>query len=92
MAEKMKRVLHIGGKEIPLMTEDDPAYLRRLQEFTSRRLDETASAARVPVSAAALLCCLDLADEVLKTQDEIRRIRIEDQQLRSRMEKEDAPQ
>lgn len=30
MGDKTKRVLHIGGKEIPLMTGDDPAYLRRL--------------------------------------------------------------
>lgn len=47
-------------------------------------------AARVPVSAAALMCCLDMADEVLKTQDEIRRIRVENQQLRAAAEKEDA--
>lgn len=82
MSEKIKRVLHIGGREIPLITEDEPAYLRRLEEFTNRRLSETAQAARVPMSSAALLACLDMADEVLKTQDEIRRVRRENEALR----------
>lgn len=86
MNEKRKIVLQIGGKEIALMTGEDPAYMRRLQDFTNRRLNETAQAARQPLSLAAPLCALDLADELLKSQDENRRLRIELDKLRS-MEK-----
>jgi len=82
MNEKKKFVLQIGGKEIALLTADDPAYLRRLEEFTNRRLNETAMAARVPVSGATMLCTLALADELLKAQDENQRLRRENLALR----------
>ena len=69
-----------------MMTEDDTEYLRRLEEFTNRRLNETAMAIRQSSTAAAPLCALDLADELLKAQDENRRLRIQLDELRHQAE------
>lgn len=82
MQEKRRVMLRIAGKEIVLMSEDEAAYLKRLEEFTNRRINETALAARQPVSAVGTICTLAMADELLKAQDENRRLRIELDQLR----------
>jgi hypothetical protein len=84
--DKKKIADNVGGKGYTLVSSDPPAYVQRVAAFADRTLRETAMATHQSVQQAAILAVISLADEVLKSQDEISRLRRENQQLRGTTE------
>lgn len=82
MDNKQKTVVRVGGKDYTLISGDDPAYLQRVAAYVDRCLNETALAARLPLANATVLTAISLGDELMKAQEENRRLRRELQQLR----------
>ena len=85
--EKQKTVVRVGGKEYGLVSADPPEYMRRVAAYVDRKLDETALATRLPSNMVAVLVSLNMADELMKSQDENSRLRRENDRLRQELMK-----
>lgn len=75
--EKSRVSVRIAGKEFTFVTEDTPAYMQRVAAYVDRKLQEMSHATRMPVNQVMIPTAIDLADELLKAQDENARIRRE---------------
>ena len=73
--EKQKTTVTVAGKEYTLVSSDSPEYMRRVAAYADRKLRETAAATRLPALQADALAALNLADELMKAQDENQRLR-----------------
>ena len=57
------------------MSSESPEYMQRVADYVDRKLNETAQAVNLPSAQAAILTCMNLGDELMKTQDEISMLR-----------------
>ncbi|MBR4711952.1 MAG: cell division protein ZapA [Clostridia bacterium] len=73
--EKRKMTLTVGGRAYTIVSADPPEYLKRVADYADRKLREARIAARLPSGQADALALLSMADELLKAQDENRRLR-----------------
>ena len=70
--EKRKMTVTVAGKPYTLVSADPPEYVKRVAEFVDRRLSETAAVTNLPSAQTAVLTCFQLAEDLLKAQDENR--------------------
>ncbi|MBQ6382232.1 MAG: cell division protein ZapA [Clostridia bacterium] len=68
--EKKRITVNVAGKSWSLVSSDPPEHVRRVAEYVDRRLSETAAVTNLPSAQTALLTCFNLADELMKAQDE----------------------
>ena len=68
--EKKKMTVLVAGKPYTLVSSDPPEYVKRVAAFVDRKLSETALATNLPSAQAAVLTCFNLAEELMKSQDE----------------------
>ena len=68
--EKQKITVSVAGRNYTLVSTDPPAFVRRVAALADRRLSETAAATNLPSAQAAVLTCLNLAEDLLRAQDE----------------------
>ena len=73
--EKQKITVTMAGKPYTLVSHDSPEHVRRVAAYADRKLSETTTVTNLPSAQAAVLTCLNLADELMKAQDEIRLLR-----------------
>ena len=78
--EKQKITVTVAGKNYTLVSNDPPAYVKRVAAFVDRKLSETEAVTNLPSGQAAVLTCFNLAEDLLKAQDE-------NTMLRKQMEK-----
>ena len=79
--EKQKVTVTVAGKNYTLVSADPPAYVKRVAAFVDRRLNETEAVTNLPSGQAAVLACFNLADDLLKAQDENTLLRRQNEQL-----------
>ncbi len=84
--EKQTTTVYVGGKAYTVSSSDAPEYLKRVAAYANRKLRESVTATRLPAQQAYALAAMNLADELMKAQDENRRLR---RQLRSMQDHED---
>lgn len=80
--EKQKTIVRVAGKEYTLVSADSPEYINRVANYVDRRITETAFATRMNKENVAVLVSLNMADELMKAQDENARLRRELNALR----------
>ena len=68
--EKRKMTVLVAGKPYTLVSADPTEYVKRVASFVDRRLSETAAATNLPSGQAAVLTCFNLAEELIRAQDE----------------------
>ena len=68
--EKQKITVTVAGKNYTLVSGDSPEFVKRVAAFVDRKLNETATVTNLPSGQAAVLTCFNLADDLLKAQDE----------------------
>ena len=68
--EKQKITVTVAGKNYTLVSSDPPEYVKRVASFVDRKLSETAAVTNLPSGQAAVLTCFNLAEDLLKAQDE----------------------
>jgi len=68
--EKQKITVRVAGKNYTLVSTDPPEFVRRVAEYVDRRLSETTAATNLPSGQAAVLTCFNLAEELIRAQDE----------------------
>ena len=67
---KQKVTVNVAGKPYTLVSSDPPEYVRRIAAYVDRKLSETAASTNLPSGQAAVLTCFNLAEEVIRAQDE----------------------
>ena len=75
--EKQKTVVRVAGKEYALVSSDPPEYMQRVAAYVDRKLNEMYVATRLPSNMVAVLACLNMADDLMKSHDENTRLRKE---------------
>ena len=73
--EKRKYTVTVAGKTYTLVSSDGPESVRRIAEYVDRQLRETAAVTNLPSGQTAVLACFNLAEELMKAQDENRVLR-----------------
>ncbi len=81
--EKQKVTVRVAGKEYTLVSSDTQEHLSRVAAYVDRQLSETMYATRMPLSNAAVLVAMNIADELMKAHDENSRLRRELNALRN---------
>ena len=70
--EKQKITVSVAGKPYTLVSSDPPEYVKRVAAYVDRKLRETAAVTNLPSGQTAVLTCFNLAEELMKAQDENR--------------------
>ena len=81
--EKQKITVTVAGKNYTLVSGDSPEFVKRVAAFVDRKLNETAAVTNLPSGQAAVLTCFNLAEDLLKAQDENTLLRRQMEQLAS---------
>ena len=68
--DKQKITVNVAGRPYTLVSSDSPEYVRRVAEYVDRKLSETATVTNLASAQVAVLTCFQLADELMKAQDE----------------------
>jgi len=68
--DKQKITVNVAGRPYTLVSSDPPEYVRRVAEYVDRKLSETATVTNLASAQVAVLTCFQLADELMKAQDE----------------------
>ena len=68
--EKQKITVTVAGKNYTLVSGDPPEYVKRVAAYVDRKLRETEAVTNLPSGQAAVLTCFNLAEDLLKAQDE----------------------
>ena len=79
--EKQKITVTVAGKNYTLVSGDPPEYVKRVAAFVDRKLRETETVTNLPSGQAAVLTCFNLAEDLLKAQDENTLLRKQMEQL-----------
>ena len=87
--EKQKITVSVAGKNYTLVSNDPPDFVRRVAAFVDRKLSETAAVTNLPSGQTAVLTCFNLAEELLKAQDENTVLHRQNEQL-ARASKQEA--
>ena len=87
--EKRKMTVTVGGKPYTLVSTDPPEYVRRVAGFVDRKLNETMTVTKLPSAQAAVLTCFNLAEDLLKAQDENTLLRRQMEQMAERIGKKE---
>lgn len=80
--EKQRTTVRVASREYTLVSPDSPAHLNRVAEYVDRQLDEAMRSGRLPLGTASVMVALNVADELMKAQDENSRLRREINELR----------
>ena len=81
--EKQKITVTVAGRNYTLVSGDPPEYVKRVAAFVDRKLSETAAVTNLPSGQASILTCFNLADDLLRAQDENTLLRKQLEQLAS---------
>ena len=84
--EKTRATVRIAGKDYTIASYDGPDYVARVAAHVDRKMNELNLATHLPAGQLAVLAAVNATDDMLKSRDEIRRLRKELDLLRDRLE------
>lgn len=68
-------MMSICGEDYTLVAEESPSYMERVGKLVDNRLREVLASASVSRTDAAILAAINIADELLKTQENAENLR-----------------
>ena len=68
-------VVNICGDEYTLVAEESPSYMQRVGSYVDGKMRETMDAAKVGRVNAAVLTAVNIADELMKSQETAEQLR-----------------
>ena len=80
--EKIRTTVRIAGKEYTIASYDSEEYVNRVAAWVDRRMEELSAATHLPAAQLAVLTAVNAADDMMKSRDEIRRLKAELDDLR----------
>lgn len=75
--EKIRTTVKIAGKEYTIAGYDSTQYVRRVAALVDRRMAELGMQTRLPAAQLAVLVAMNMADEMVKSQGEVQKLRAE---------------
>lgn len=75
--EKNKAVISVHGREYTIVGAEPPEYMQRVASYVDRRMSEISFSTYLSEDRLMALTALNLADELLKSKDEVNAIRKE---------------
>lgn len=74
---KTKTTVRICGREYTITGTDSEEHIKRVAVFVDRKMEELQYASRMPQPMVAVLTAVNIANELMKAQDENTRLRRE---------------
>ena len=84
--EKIRTTVRVAGKEYTIASYDPPEHVQRVAAYVDRKMNELNLATRLPAAQLAVLTAVNVTDDMLKAQDEVRRLKKELGEARERIE------
>lgn len=85
--QKIRTTVKIAGKEYNIAGYDPEAYVQRVAAYVDRKMHELSLATHLPSGQLAVLTAVNAVDDMMKSREELRRLRKENEQLRELLEK-----
>ena len=85
--EKIKTTVCIAGKEYAISSYDSEAYVQNVAAWVDRKMKELAQATRLPAGQLAVLAAVNATDDMMKSREEIRRLKQELETARAEIER-----
>ena len=85
--QKTRVTVRIAGKDYTIASYDPPAYVNRVAAYVDRKMNELSLATRLPAGQLAVLTAVNATDDMMKSRDEIDRLRREIEALRDDAER-----
>ena len=83
--DKQKYTVTVAGKNYTLVSGDPPVFVKRVAAFVDRKLSETETVTNLPSGQAAVLTCFNMAEDLLRAQDENTLLRRQVEKLASQI-------
>jgi cell division protein ZapA len=83
--EKTRTTVRIGGRDYTIVGEDPPEHIKRVSVYVNRKMDELSYQARLPQPMVAVLTAMNIANDLIKAQDENTKLRRELMETRTKM-------
>lgn len=84
--QKTRTTVKIAGKEYNISGYDPEEYVQRVAAHVDRRMSELALSVKLPPAQLAILTAVNATDDMMKSRDELRRLRHENDLLRAALE------
>ena len=84
--EKIRTTVRIAGKEYTIASYDSEEYVNRVAEWVDRKMSELAMATKLPAAQLAVLTAVNATDDMMKSRDEIARLRRQIAELEAQLE------
>ncbi len=85
--EKTRATVRIAGRDYTIASYDSPEYVSRVAAYVDRKMNELSLATRLPAGQLAVLAAVNATDDMMKSRDEIDRLRREIESLRDDAER-----
>lgn len=86
--QKIRTTVRIAGKEYTIASYDSQEYVKRVAANVDRKMNELSLATRLPASQLAVLTAVNATDDMLKSREEVRKLRRELDEARAALEKQ----
>ena len=85
--QKIKTIVHIAGKEFAISSYDSEEHVQNVAAWVDRRMKELHQATKLPGGQLAVLAAMNAADDMMKSREEIRRLRLELEEAHKEIER-----
>lgn len=87
--QKIRATVRIAGKEYTIASTDSVEYVNRVADYVDRKLNELSLATHLPPAQLAVLAAVNATDDMMKSRDEIDRLRRENLALHEALEQKE---
>ena len=84
--QKTRTTVRIAGKDYTIASYDTPEYVNRVAAHVDRKMSELGLTTHLPSAQLAVLAAVNATDDMLKSRDEIARLRKELDETRAALE------
>ncbi len=85
--DKIKTTVRIAGKEYAITTHDSQEHVQSVAAWVDRKMKELAESSKLPVSQLAVLAAINATDDMMKSREEIRRLKQELETVKAELER-----
>jgi len=75
--DRIKTTVRIGGRDYTLTGVESEEHMKRVAVYVDRKMEELTLSTRLPQPMIAVLTAMNIADDLIKAQDENTRLRKE---------------
>lgn len=85
--QKIRTTVRIAGKEFAISSYDSEEYVQNVAQWVDRKMKELYEASHLPAAQLAVLTAVNATDDMMKSREEIRRLRKELEAAKAEIER-----